>query len=237
MIQKTVFKLFLIFIEDSNYENDQEFNQDKDHKSQHLNSKKRHKIQINEELTIREKEKEDNQDSYLVNPQSVEDFEKLILSDINNSVNWIKYASYILDKINLNSSRKIFERATKAIDITNLKEKLNIWIAFINLEYTYGDNEHYKSTVEKALEINEKKAIYKHLITIYSQSKKFDLALEIYKLCIKSYFGDMEIWKRFIEFLFEAQKEGVQSSEILTPKEGLNKALQTIPKAKNIEVI
>jgi len=138
--------------------------------------------------------------------------------------------------MNLASSRKIFERAIKSIDITNLKEKLNIWIAYINLDYTYADSETYKSTVERALEVNDKKAIYKHLITIYSQSKKFDLALEIYKLCLKSYFGDIELWKKFLEFLFEASKQGFQNEDFATPKDGLNKALQIIPKSKHIDV-
>ena len=215
----------------------EDINEDTNQEDQPTHSKK-HGRKISEELIIRQKEKDSNLNTYLENPISVDDFEKLILSDFNNSVNWIKYASYILDKMNLSSSRKIFERAIKAIDIANLKEKLNVWIAFINLEYTYGDNNSYQSCVERALEINDKKSIYKHLITIYSQSNKFELALEIYKLCLKSYFGDLELWKKFLEFLFEAQKAGAlsQNTDFMSPKEGLNRAIQIVPKSKNIDV-
>ena len=111
-------------------------------------------------------------------PESVEDYEKLILSDHNNSKYWIMYVSYILDKLGLNNAKKIFERAIQNIDISLIKEKLNIWIAYMNLENTYGNNESFKSVVERALDVNDKKTIYKHLINIYKQSNKFNLALE-----------------------------------------------------------
>ena len=158
----------------------------------------------------REKEKELVTISKMQNedktPESVEDYEKLILSDHNNSKYWIMYVSYILDKLGLNNAKKIFERAIQNIDISLIKEKLTIWIAYMNLENTYGNNESFKSVVERALEVNDKKTIYKHLINIYKQSNKFNLALEVYKIAIKSYFNDINLWRNYIEFLFEANK-------------------------------
>lgn len=168
----------------------------------------------------------------------------MILSDINNSVNWLKYASYILDNSgsnNLASCRKVFERAIKTIDITNLKEKLNIWISYINLEYTYGKSSDLKSVIDRALEVNDKKSIYKHLIRIYYQANKFDEALEIYKITLKTNFTDFDLWKEFLEFLYEAQKQGHKVSKIdgepfTTPAEGLSKALSKLRKDKHIDV-
>jgi len=193
-------------------------------------------------LKIRKLEKEEGLDSYLENPKSIEDYEKLILSDLNSSINWVKYASYILDKMGLSSCTKIFERAIRIIDITNLKEKLNIWIAYMNLMHTYGASDAFKDVVEKALTFNDKKAVYKHLISMYSQAKKFGLALEIYKICLRTYFSDCDLYKGFIEFLFEVEHNKVKindvdNSEFIKPKEGLNRALQSVNKAKHIEVI
>ena len=114
---------------------------------------------MKEEIKIREKEKELVTISKMQNedktPESVEDYEKLILSDHNNSKYWIMYVSYILDKLGLNNAKKIFERAIQNIDISLIKEKLNIWIAYMNLENTYGNNESFKSVVERALEVND----------------------------------------------------------------------------------
>ena len=174
-------------------------------------------------------------------PESVEDYEKLILSDHNNSKYWIMYVSYILDKLGLNNAKKIFERAIQNIDISLIKEKLNIWIAYMNLENTYGNNESFKSVVERALEVNDKKTIYKHLINIYKQSNKFNLALEVYKIAIKSYFNDINLWRNYIEFLFEANKfnyaNTYKDSEFYEPKDILNRALQALQQKDHIDLL
>ena len=208
-------------------------------------SKKREKSKLKEEIKIREKEKilqkESQIDQEEKTPQTIEDYEKLILSDHNNSKYWILYASYILDKLGHNNARKIFERAIQNIDISLIKEKLNIWIAYMNLENVYGDNESFKNVVEKALEVNDKKTIYKHLINIYRQSGKHSMALEVYKLAIKSFFNDANLWRNYIEFLFEAQKlelaEKFKDYEFYQPKDMLNRALQALPQKEHIDLL
>ena len=209
-------------------------------------SKKREREHIKDELKIRKTE-EDIIENKLDNPESVEFYEKKILSDPNNSIFWIQYASYILDKLNLSAARKIFERAIKTINISLVKEKLNVWIAYMNLENTYGTKDSFKEVVERAVEVNEKKIVYKHLISIYRLSNKHDLAHEVYRLLLKNYFSDINIWKNYLEFLFEL--ENLKDSEIdqklmekilksyVEPKEGLKKALQTLNKSKNVEML
>jgi rRNA biogenesis protein RRP5 len=174
-------------------------------------------------------------------PETIEDYEKLILSDHNNSKSWILYASYILDKLGYSNAKKIFDRAIQNIDISLIKEKLNIWIAYMNLENVYGDKESFKHTVERALEVNDKKTIYKHLINIYKQSGKYQMALEVYKLAMKSFFNDVNLWRNYIEFLFEAQKlnlnDQMTETEFCSPKEMLNRALQSLPQKEHIDLL
>ena len=122
---------------------------------------------IEKEMKIREMEtKAENEE------ENAEYYEKLILSDKDNALNWIKYASYILDKLNLASSRKIFERAIKAIDITNKEQKMSLWVAYMNLENVYGNTETFKDIVERALEVNDKKK--KHRKHRISEREKHD---------------------------------------------------------------
>jgi rRNA biogenesis protein RRP5 len=204
----------------------------------HKSSKKRTKEHLKEELHIRQKEEKltHQQDE----GESVEKYEKQILSDPNNSIFWIQYAAYILDKLNLSSARKIFERALQTIDIARTKDKYQVWVAYMNLENTYGTQDTFKQIVERALEVNEKKLIYIHLLSIYKQSGKYDLAFEAFKLALKNYFSDFNLWKRYLEFLFEVR--GIKENHpgklpsIIEPKEGLNKATQTLPKSKHIDV-
>lgn len=198
---------------------------------------------MKEELKIREHEIGKKIGEY----NSVEDYEKLILSDTQNSYYWIQYAAFILDNLGMDSARKIIERAVQTIDISNLKDKMNLWIAYMNLENTYGKPDNFKSVVERALEINEKKEIYKHLISIYKLSQKYDLAFEVFRIAIKEYFEDISVWKNFLEFLFEVRilKSKNESNmsllkkleNVLETKEGFTRCLQTISKNKHLDVI
>ena len=176
---------------------------------------------IEKEMKIREMEtKAENEE------ENAEYYEKLILSDKDNALNWIKYASYILDKLNLASSRKIFERAIKAIDITNKEQKMFLWVAYMNLENVYGNTETFKDIVERALEVNDKKKIYLHLINIYKVSKKNLLANETFKIVTKEFFNDIAVWKAYIEFLFESQVDD--------PKIALDKSMQVLNKKQHL---
>jgi rRNA biogenesis protein RRP5 len=216
---------------------------EENHKKKTLKNKHKQKSHLKEELSIREKETEKKIGEY----NSVEDYEKLILSDPQNSLYWIQYSAFILDNLGMESCRKIMDRAVHTIDITNLKNKMNLWIAYMNLENTYGTQENFKSVVERALIVNEKREIYKHLINIYKISSKFDLAFEVFKICIKEYFEDINVWKSFIEFLFEVKAEKIKKENnvnflkkienVFDCKEGLNRCYQTLGKSRHFEVI
>jgi rRNA biogenesis protein RRP5 len=199
---------------------------------------------LKEELKIRNKEEATTK---FDNKESVEFYEKQILSEPNSSIFWIQYAAYILDKLGMAAARKILERAIATINISLVKEKLNVWIAYMNLENTYGNADTFKSAVERALLVNEKKTVYKHLISIYKLSGKFDLAYEVYKIILKNFFSDMMIWKNYMEFLFEvdAEKQKQTNPDLKSkfeslfpePKEGLNKAMQVLGKNKHVDLL
>lgn len=180
-------------------------------------SNKREKANLKEELNIRKKEKliyEREKSNY--NPDSIDDFEKKILSNPNSSELWIAYAAFILENINFESSKKIFERAIKTIDISLLKDKLNIWVAYLNLENSFGTKECFSKLVQRALEVNDKKLIYKHIIMIYKNSKTFELVYGIYKIATKQFSNDMSLWKGLLDFTFETNEKFCQIKEVMS---------------------
>ena len=171
-------------------ENEEENNENKETTKKRILSKKKEKDNLKKELQIREIEKA-NINNEIKNAQY---YERIILKDHDNSLNWIEYASYILDTLNLPSARQIFERALKIIDIAKTKEKLNIWVAYLNLENIYGDKNSFEKVFERAKEVCDKKLLYKHVIQIYNSSKKYEESLDLYKILIKDYFSaDSEV--------------------------------------------
>ena len=207
-------------------------------KKKRKSSSKREKENLKKEMKIREIEKA-NENNEIKNAQY---YERVILKDHDNSLNWIEYASYILDTLNLASARQIFERALKIIDIAKTTEKLNIWVAYLNLENIYGDSKSFNKILDRAKEVCDKKLLYNHLIQIYMNSKKYEEASDTYKILIKDYFNDLEIWKKYIEFLFEVnninnKEEDNMQLDFIEPKEGLNKSMQVLPKKLHLDIM
>ena len=167
--------------------------ENKETKKKRVSSKKKEKENLKQEINIRKIE-EANLNNEIKNAQY---YERIILKDHDNSLKWIEYASYILDTLNLSSAREIFERALKIIYIAKTKEKLNIWVAYLNLENIYGNKKTFNKIFERAKEVCDKKLLYKHVIQIYLSSKKYEDAYELYKILTKDYYNDIDIWKQF----------------------------------------
>jgi rRNA biogenesis protein RRP5 len=46
--------------------------------------------------------------------------------------------AFVIDKLGIESSRKIAERAVKCVSISNEEDKYNLWVAYMNLENNFG---------------------------------------------------------------------------------------------------
>lgn len=52
------------------------------------------------------------------------------------------------------------------------QEKLNVWVALLNLENMYGNEETLKNAFERALQFCEPMPVYQQLADIYTKSEK-----------------------------------------------------------------
>lgn len=66
----------------------------------------------------------------------------------------------MLDKLDIVAARKIAERGVKAISMTAESDKLNLWIAYMNLENSFGTQDTLQEVVKRALEVNDVKKVY-----------------------------------------------------------------------------
>ena len=133
-------------------------------------------------------------------------FEQMLLSNPNNSFVWTHYISHCLSKKGYKEAKILWERAVKTIDITNLREKLNLWIAYMNFESKFGKDQEFQAVVKRALKINDQKEVYLSVIDIYLKRKNYKIIEGIYVILSRKYKYDVDIWKRYIEYLFTASK-------------------------------
>ena len=137
-------------------------------------SKKSHHNHIQDEIQIMLQERDlaesEHDDKY---------YERMLLAEPNNSYLWIHYISYTLGKDGYDHAKVLCERAVKTIDITNLKEKLNLWTAYLNLEIKFGNETEFKEIVQRAIKVNDPKTIYLTVIDCYTKTVSVTKSLTI----------------------------------------------------------
>lgn len=105
-------------------------------------------------------------------PQSVADYERLLLGEPDSSLLWLKYMAFQLELGEVERAREIAERALRTITIGQDTEKLNVWVALLNLENTYGDDDSLEELFKRACQYNDIQEIYERMTSIYIQSGK-----------------------------------------------------------------
>jgi rRNA biogenesis protein RRP5 len=105
-------------------------------------------------------------------PQSVSDFERLLLGQPDSSRLWIEYMAFQTKLGELPKARDVAERALRTINIREEAEKMNIWIALFNIENEYGSDDTMEDTFRRACQYNDPQELHERLTSIYIQTGK-----------------------------------------------------------------
>jgi rRNA biogenesis protein RRP5 len=109
-------------------------------------------------------------------PQSSSDFERLLLGQPDSSQLWIEYMAFQMRLSELAKARDVAERAIRTINIREETEKMNVWIALLNLENAYGTDETTEEAFKRACQYNDAQEIHERLTSIYIQSGKHNVS-------------------------------------------------------------
>jgi rRNA biogenesis protein RRP5 len=108
-------------------------------------------------------------------PQSVTDFERLVLGDPNDSKLWIQYMAFQVQLGEVEKAREIAERAIKTILQKEDAERRNVWVALLNMENAYGDDESLDATFKRAVQYNDAQDMHERMTSIFIQSGKTEV--------------------------------------------------------------
>lgn len=112
-------------------------------------------------------------------PQTASDYERLLLGQPDSSELWIAYMAFQMQVSDLSEARKVAKRAIKSINIREESEKLNAWIAYLNLEVAYGNKHTVEEVFKDACQYNDEQEVHERLASIYIQSEKLKVCFLI----------------------------------------------------------
>ncbi|KAM8878573.1 protein RRP5 homolog isoform 2-T2 [Spinachia spinachia] len=163
-------------------------------------------------------------------PQDGAAFERLLLASPNSSLLWLQYMAHHLQATQIEQARAVAERALKTISFREEQEKLNVWVALLNLENMYGSEESLKKVFERALQFCEPMPVYQQLADIYAKSNKTKEAEGLYKTMVKRFRQNKAVWLSYGTFLLQqGQSDG---ASVL-----LQRALKSLPTKESVDVI
>ncbi|XP_054937411.1 protein RRP5 homolog [Physeter macrocephalus] len=163
-------------------------------------------------------------------PESADDFDRLVLSSPNSSILWLQYMAFHLQATEIEKARAVAERALKTISFREEQEKLNVWVALLNLENMYGSQGSLTKVFERAVQYNEPLKVFLHLADIYTKSEKFQEAGELYNRMLKRFRQEKAVWIKYGAFLLRRGQAGASHRV-------MQRALECLPKKEHVDVI
>ncbi|KAG0161168.1 hypothetical protein PDIDSM_8702 [Penicillium digitatum] len=164
-------------------------------------------------------------------PQSVADFERLLLGEPDSSLLWLQYMAFQLELGETEKARAIAERALRTITMGQDAEKLNIWVALLNMENTYGDDDSLEEVFKRACQYNDPQEIYERMISIYIQSGKNQKASDLFYDALKKKVSSQspKFFYNYASFLFDTMASPDRARALLP------RALQSLPAHTHVE--
>merc|ERR1712029_1079641 len=115
------------------------------------------------------------------------EFERLVVSSPDSSLVWVQYMALEMESGHLETARSIAKRALDRINFRLEDERLNIFLAWLNLENSFGTEEAMAAVLKESLQCCDQFKVYSQVAAIYSQSGKFSDAERIYKLMARKF--------------------------------------------------
>ena len=201
----------------------------------HKTRKKLLSAKISEGLQIRQAELEFHETDETC-PETTFDFERLVQTELNSLNVWIRYIAYFLKMKDLEKARETVNRALEKIDTNNETERLNMWIAYLNLEATFGTRESLEHVLKRTLQYNDPKKIYLQMTYIHQRRGNFKECFEYCKRCVEKFPQSKKVWIRYLTCLFEINS--LEESSLSSTVRGvLTRAMKSLRKTKQPMII
>lgn len=186
----------------------------KDQKKQRLTGAERYQRYIDEEERVRKIEDELANPDH--DPHTPDQFERALMKDRNSSFTWIKYMAFHLETAETEKARAVAKKAIASINFREEGELLNVWMALLNLEIRYGNDETYTETLREAVQRNDPFKVYTRTLSVLLEMEKIEEATQIIETLKKKFKPIPDMWLQVSEAYLKMKNEKIAKE--LLPK-------------------
>ncbi|XP_050078615.1 protein RRP5 homolog [Anopheles maculipalpis] len=191
-------------------------------------AKERFEAMKQEEKRLRKIEEELANPSF--DPHTPDQFDRLVLAQPNNSMLWIRYMAFHMESAELEKARAVARKALKAIHFREETDRLNVWLALLNLEIRYETVDSFKEVLQEAIQYNDAFKVYTRVIDILIDCEKHAEVQELLELLLKKFRKQNDMWYLVADAWYRIG----QGSKV---KPLLSQALKSLPTRDHIPLI
>ncbi|KAG5306190.1 RRP5 protein, partial [Acromyrmex insinuator] len=163
-------------------------------------------------------------------PNSIDQFDRLILSSPDSSLVWLQYMAYHLQATEIDKARAVARRAIKTINFREENERLNVWNAWLNLESRYGTAESLNDVFQEAVRTNDAYKVYMHMLTIHADAGRKTELEKLIGTVISKFKQDPQTW---IDCGAALLKIGMKEKS----RQIMQRALQSLPASQHVNLL
>ncbi|CAI5742333.1 unnamed protein product [Peronospora destructor] len=211
--------------DDDALSSDENDNEEEEAASSSKSSKKK-RLQSDEWVALREQALASSEEV----PRSASDYERLLAVSPQSSYLWIQYMAFHVSLTEVDLARDVAVRATSAVSFRDEKEKLNVWVAYLNLEHDFGDDASFLRVFKSALHVNHPKRVYLHLVDLYARAEEHEDVTQTLATMHKKFRTSKQAWIRSLQYL-------IGEKQFSDAAETLQRSLKSLAAHKHLPVI
>ncbi|KAJ8683691.1 hypothetical protein QAD02_019483 [Eretmocerus hayati] len=213
--------------DDEDEDADGESGPQKKKKKKKLSAAERRELERQKEREIREREEAL---ASCQMPQTVDQFDRLVLSSPDSSLVWVQYMAHHLQATEIDKARAVARRALKTISFREEEERLNVWQAWLNLESRFGTNESLDEVFKEAVKTNDARKVYNHMLNVHVDAGRQAELEKTVNAMIGKFKYESDTWTECGAALL---KVGMKDRS----RHVMQRALQSLPAKKHVEVL
>ena len=138
--------------------------------------------------------------------------------------------SYYLQLGDVDKARQVGRRALQVINYREEQEKLNVWIALLNIENMYGTPDTLDGVFREAVQVNDALEVHLRLLAILEQSDKIDETAALFKRTAKKFGFVPHVWIQYYQFFLRHDRAD-EAHELVS------RSLQSLERTKHLRVL
>lgn len=106
----------------------------------------------------------------------------------------------------LEKARVVAEKALNTIAREKEAERLNVWIAYLNLENLFGNKESYDKVFDEAIRTNDPLKVYLEAVDMLAQSEKLaEMEEKVQKMRMK-FKQEVNMWLKLAKIYYQCNR-------------------------------